>query len=140
MADAPTQPNVDMDNTAHNGAGNEPPQPVNIDKASEVPREPEDQEGAGYDNRAFWPSSGQSREVPQSRQGLMRGSPELDAQPVEEPASPRSEPKTNPIQAPATPAVIHGVHLIISVQTFPWLNEIWHPDRYFFRYTLKTLI
>jgi hypothetical protein len=70
----------------------------------------------------------------------MRGSPEPDAQPVEEPAPPRPEPKTNPLQAPATPAVIHGVHLIISVQTFPWLNEIWHPDRYFFRYTLKTLI
>ncbi|KAI8662010.1 hypothetical protein NCS55_01073200 [Fusarium keratoplasticum] len=140
MADAPTQSNVEMDNTTHNGAGNGPPQPVNIEKTSEVPREPEDQEGAGYDNRAFWPSSGQSREVPQSRQGLMRGSPEPDAQPVEEPAPPRPEPKTNPLQAPATPAVIHGVHLIISVQTFPWLNEIWHPDRYFFRYTLKTLI
>ncbi|KAL2680413.1 hypothetical protein Neosp_008013 [[Neocosmospora] mangrovei] len=60
--------------------------------------------------------------------------------PVEEPASPRTEPKTSPILAPATSAVIHGVHLIISVQTFPWLNKIWHPDRSFFRYTLKALI
>ncbi|KAI8663071.1 hypothetical protein NCS56_01112400 [Fusarium sp. Ph1] len=139
MTDAPTQPNVDMDNTTHNGTGNGPPQPVNMDKASEAPREPEDQEGADHDNRAFWPSSGQSREVPQSRQGLSRGPSEPDAQPVEEPASPRSESKTSPILAPATPAVIHGVYIIFSVQTFPWLNQIWNPDRHFFHYTLKTL-
>ncbi|RSL46221.1 hypothetical protein CEP54_013957 [Fusarium duplospermum] len=136
MADAPTQPNVEMDNTAHNGVENRHPQPVNMDRAPDAPREPEDQGGAGYDNRAFWPSSGQSREVPQSRQGLTWRSPEPDAQPAEELAPPRPEPKTNPTPAPA---VIHGVHLIISVQTFPWLNEIWHPDRYFFRYTLKAL-
>ncbi|RSM11634.1 hypothetical protein CEP52_002863 [Fusarium oligoseptatum] len=136
MTDAPTQPNVEMDNTTHNGVDNGPPQPANIARASEAPRGPEDQEGPAYDNRAFWPSSGQSREVPQSRQGLTRRSHGPNSQPAEQPASPRPEPKTNPTPAPA---VIHGVHLIISVQTFPWLNEIWHPHRNFFRYTLKTL-
>lgn len=139
MIDPPTQSNVEMDDTTHNGAGNGHPQLMSMDRTSEGPKEPEDQEGADNDNGAFWPSSGQSREVPQSRQGLSRGPSEPDAPPVEEPASPRPESKTSPILAPATPAVIHDVHIIFSVQTFPWLNQIWHPDRHFFHYTLKTL-
>lgn len=139
MTDLPAQSNVEMDNTTHNGAGIGHPQPMNMDRTSEEPKEPDDQEGADHDNRAFWPSSGQSREVPQSRQGLSRGPSEPDAQPVEDPASPRPESKAGPILAPATPAVIHDVYVIFSVQTFPWLNQIWNPDRHFFHYTLKTL-
>lgn len=138
MTDPSTQPSV-MENGIHNGAGIGTSQPINTDKASEAPTEPGDQEGAGYDNRAFWPSSGQSREVPKSREGLPRGSPGPDARPVEEPASPGPAHKTSPILAPATPAVTHDVHFIISVQTLPWLNQIWHPRRDFFQYTLKTL-
>ncbi|KAI8715939.1 hypothetical protein NCS52_01102900 [Fusarium sp. LHS14.1] len=133
MTDLLTQSDIEMENTTHNRAGDGPPQPMNIGRASEG------QAGAEHDNRALWPSSGQSREVPQSRQGLMRGPSEPPAQAVTEQASPTPEPKTSPILAPATPAVIHGVHIIISVQTFPWLNQTWYPRRDFFQYTLKTL-